>query len=57
MVDFFQYLNLIKWLGLQNSKFAKVILGTSFEWMDLVAYTVCNVLVIAIENIPAKGVV
>lgn len=39
LVEFSQYLNLINWLGLQESTLAKLILGNHFEWIDMLAYT------------------
>ena len=34
-----QYFDLAGLLGLQHSRIAKVILGSSFEWKDVLAYT------------------
>ncbi|HPW98047.1 MAG TPA: DUF2809 domain-containing protein [Flavobacterium sp.] len=38
VVEFLQYLDCIKELGLQNNKFAKIIIGTSFSWHDVLCY-------------------
>ena len=50
LIEFLQYLNLIKFLGLQKSRFANIILGNYFEWIDLVAYTLGIVIVLLIEK-------
>ena len=39
-IEFLQYLNLIEKLGLQYSKLARAVLGTSFSWLDLLCYTI-----------------
>lgn len=39
LIEVLQYFNIIKMLGLQNSNLARVVIGTSFEWTDLIAYT------------------
>ena len=49
-----QYLNLVEKLGLQHSKIAKVVLGNSFAWMDLLAYTLGILAVIIMEKILFK---
>lgn len=38
-VELLQYFKLVEILGLQHSKIARILIGTSFDWMDLVAYT------------------
>ena len=37
-IEVLQYFNIIKVLGLQNSAIARILIGTSFEWTDLLAY-------------------
>ncbi len=38
-VEVMQYFNLVELLGLGDYKLARIIIGTSFAWGDLVAYT------------------
>ena len=45
------YFHLVSLLGLQNSKLACVLLGTSFSFIDLLMYTLGVLLVIVVENI------
>jgi len=49
-----QYFNLVEKLGFQHSKIAKVVLGNSFAWMDLLAYTLGMLAVISMEKILFK---
>lgn len=49
LVETSQYYHLIYKLRLENSLPARLILGTSFEWSDLVAYTSGILLVVLIE--------
>jgi len=39
LVEISQYFHLIKLLGLQSSLAARLILGTSFAWTDMLMYT------------------
>jgi hypothetical protein len=38
-IEFLQCFNFIHYIGLENHKWAKIILGNSFEWLDLLTYT------------------
>lgn len=49
-VEFLQYLNIIEKLGLQNSKIARTVIGTSFAWIDLVCYIAGIIIVIIAEE-------
>lgn len=49
-IETLQYFHIVTRLGLQNSRFAKTIIGTSFEWIDLIAYTIGIALVIYFEK-------
>ena len=37
-IEFLQLLNIVEKLGLQNSKIARTVIGTSFSWIDLLTY-------------------
>ena len=50
-VEFLQYLKLIKVLGLESSGLANTILGNSFEWIDLLAYTLGIFTLLCFEKI------
>jgi len=48
-IEFLQYLNLLHYLGLENSKLAKIVLGHSFSWSDIVCYAAGVLSVILVE--------
>ncbi|RDI58110.1 ribosomal maturation YjgA family protein [Flavobacterium glaciei] len=48
-IEIAQYFNMVEKLGLQHSKIARVVLGNSFAWMDLLAYVLGILTVIGIE--------
>ena len=50
LIEVLQYLNLLSKLGLQHSGFAKTVLGSSFEWADLAAYTLGIAFVLYLER-------
>ncbi|MCC6282037.1 MAG: DUF2809 domain-containing protein [Saprospiraceae bacterium] len=54
-IEMLQYFNLVTKLGLQDSKIARIVIGTSFEWLDLLAYTVGIGLVVCVEKIRKGG--
>ncbi|MGN6353135.1 MAG: DUF2809 domain-containing protein [Parafilimonas sp.] len=49
-MEVLQYFNIVKMLGLQNFNLARVMIGTSFEWTDLVTYTLGIGLVILLDK-------
>jgi len=50
-IEISQYFHLISMLGLQRSKLATLLLGTSFSYIDLLTYTLGILLVIIVENL------
>lgn len=40
LIEFLQFLNLIDILGWRNSQLAHLTIGSTFDWRDLVAYTI-----------------
>ncbi len=53
-IEALQYFKIVEIVGLEKSKFARVIIGTSFSWVDILAYTLGIVFVLLIEFIAAK---
>lgn len=49
-IETFQYFNFIEILGLENSKLARTVIGTSFAWMDLLMYVVGIAFVLWVEK-------
>jgi hypothetical protein len=48
-IEILQYLNILRRLGLEKSLVARTVIGSSFEWIDMLAYTMGIVLVLLIE--------
>lgn len=49
-IELLQYFNIVQVLGLQHNRLARIVIGTSFAWEDLVAYTAGIVIVILVER-------
>ena len=49
-IEFLQYLNILQVIGLEKSKIARTLMGYSFEWIDLLAYTVGISIVLVVEK-------
>lgn len=49
VVEFLQYFKLVEFLGLQENTLASIIIGTSFSWHDLVAYTLGVIVILIVE--------
>ena len=49
-IELLQYFNIVHHLGLQHSKLARIIIGTSFSWNDLLAYTAGFALIVVFEK-------
>ena len=45
-VEIGQYFDLVSRMGLANSRIATIIIGTSFDWRDFLAYTIGFVLIL-----------
>ena len=54
-VEVAQLLKVVEILGLQDNKLARIVIGVSFEWLDLLAYTLGIITVIAIEHFVHKN--
>ncbi|MGM9509716.1 DUF2809 domain-containing protein [Larkinella sp. GY13] len=49
-LEVLQYFNLVELLGLQQYKLARIVIGTSFEWIDLLAYTLGVLFIVYLEK-------
>ncbi len=54
VVETLQYFNIVNVLGLQDSKLAATIIGTSFAWMDIASYIAGILIVLLCEWLVAK---
>lgn len=50
MVELAQYAQVVNLLGLSNNKWARIIIGTSFSWWDMVCYTLGFIIILLIEK-------
>lgn len=50
LIEILQYFQIIHRLGLQHSKLATVIIGSSFEWIDIIAYTAGVAFILTIDR-------
>lgn len=49
-VELLQYFKVVEWLGLQHNTLARIVIGTSFSWIDMLAYTLGIGIVLLIEK-------
>ena len=50
-IETLQYLRIVEVLGLGGSRVARVIIGTTFSWVDIFCYTLGIIIVLFIERI------
>lgn len=50
LLEVSQYFNLIHHLGLEDSKIAPLILGNSFSWIDMLAYTLGTAVIFILQS-------
>ena len=49
-IEALQYFGLLVLFGWQHSRMARLLLGSHFEWSDMLAYTLAAALVVALEK-------
>lgn len=50
MVEFLQYFRLVERLGLADNRLATTLIGSVFDWRDLVAYTIGAAILLVVEK-------
>lgn len=50
LIEVLQYFNLVGLLGLEKNEVATVVIGHSFEWIDLLAYTLGTLTILVLER-------
>ncbi|MBK8735924.1 MAG: DUF2809 domain-containing protein [Saprospiraceae bacterium] len=50
-VEALQYFRIVQHLGFQRNNLARIIIGTSFDWKDILMYTIGIVTVVIIESV------
>ena len=53
-IEALQYFQFLSWLGWQDYKLARIVLGSSFSPVDLLAYVLGTAMVLLIERITSK---
>lgn len=53
-VEFLQLVHIVKQLGLEKSKIARIMIGTSFSWLDLFSYAAGTAIVMVVEKYGLK---
>jgi hypothetical protein len=56
LIEFFQYLNIIKHLGLEQSTLARTVIGNSFAWKDIIAYIAGFFIILLVERYSLKTI-
>ncbi len=54
-IEVAQYLNIVDLLHLQNNKIASVVIGTSFAWLDILAYFIGTLAIIFVKQLTEKS--
>jgi len=49
-VETAQYFNLVEHLGLNSNKLARIVIGNSFEWSDILAYAAGIIITLLFER-------
>ncbi|NEP18724.1 MAG: DUF2809 domain-containing protein [Leptolyngbya sp. SIO4C1] len=50
VVEVLQYFKIVEILGLESSTIARTVIGTTFVWKDLIAYTVGFIILLCFEK-------
>lgn len=50
-IEALQFINFVEIIGLEKVKIARVVLGTSFSWLDILAYSLGALFVFFVESI------
>lgn len=50
VVEFLQHINIVERLGLGKSKIARIVIGSSFSWFDILSYTAGIAIVLVVEK-------
>ncbi len=54
IVEAIQATSFINWIGFSENKVAKIILGNSFDWSNMMAYTIGALLIFIFEKFNVK---
>lgn len=54
LIETLQYFQFVKLIGLGDNKLANIVIGNSFAWEDIIAYTIGITIVVLIEAYATK---
>ncbi|SFB79143.1 Protein of unknown function [Zunongwangia mangrovi] len=54
LIEILQYVQILKILGIPKSTFTDMILGSSFDWLDMLAYTLAFLSLVFMQRILQK---
>ena len=54
LIEILQYVQILKILGIPKSTFTDMILGSSFDWLDMLAYTLAFLSLVLMQRIWKK---
>ncbi|MFI2743243.1 DUF2809 domain-containing protein [Zhouia sp. PK063] len=49
-IEFSQYIHITKLLHIKENTFTRMVLGSSFSWEDMMAYTLAAITIMVLEN-------
>jgi len=49
-IEILQFLNILDHLGLKNNVMAKIVLGGTFDWIDLINYTLAVIFILIFDR-------
>jgi hypothetical protein len=49
-IEALQYLHIVDRLGLRGNRVARIVIGTGFDWLDLLAYVLGVAMVLVVER-------
>lgn len=49
LIELLQYLNFVAWIGWTDNAFVSTVIGTSFAWWDMLAYTLGVLTIVLLE--------
>ncbi|HEX8561558.1 MAG TPA: DUF2809 domain-containing protein [Flavobacterium sp.] len=57
VIEGLQYYRFIELIGLEKIKLARVVIGTSFAWHDIVAYIAGIIIILGVEEFHRKNLI
>ena len=54
VIEWMQYLNIVERMSLSENKVASTVIGTSFDWKDIICYAVGCLLIFGVEKLKIK---